>query len=31
VVAECLSVDPADRPATASEVAERLDEAASKW
>lgn len=31
VVAECLSVDPADRPATAGEVAERLDEAASKW
>jgi serine/threonine protein kinase len=31
VVAACLSVDPADRPATASEVAERLDEAASKW
>ena len=31
VVAECLSVDPTDRPATASEVAERLDEAASKW
>ncbi|HUC14914.1 MAG TPA: protein kinase [Acidimicrobiales bacterium] len=31
VVTECLSVDPADRPATASEVAERLDEAASKW
>lgn len=31
LVAECLSLDPADRPATASEVAERLDEAASKW
>ncbi|MGD0810756.1 MAG: protein kinase [Acidimicrobiales bacterium] len=31
VVADCLSVDPADRPATASEVAERLDEAAAKW
>jgi hypothetical protein len=31
VVAKCLSVDPADRPATANEVAERLDEAASKW
>jgi hypothetical protein len=31
VVAECLSVDPANRPATAGEVAERLDEAASKW
>jgi serine/threonine protein kinase len=31
VVAECLAVDPADRPATAGEVAERLDEAASKW
>jgi hypothetical protein len=31
VVAECLSVDPAGRPATAGEVAERLDEAASKW
>jgi eukaryotic-like serine/threonine-protein kinase len=31
VVAECLSVDPTDRPATANEVAERLDEAASKW
>ena len=30
VVAECLSVDPTDRPATANEVAERLDEAASK-
>jgi serine/threonine protein kinase len=30
VVAECLSVDPTDRPATADEVAERLDEAASK-
>jgi eukaryotic-like serine/threonine-protein kinase len=31
VVAECLSTDPANRPATANEVAERLDEAASKW
>jgi hypothetical protein len=31
VVARCLSVDPANRPATASEVAERLDEAAAKW
>jgi len=31
VVARCLSVDPENRPATASEVAERLDEAASKW
>ena len=31
VVAECLAVGPAGRPATASEVAERLDEAASKW
>jgi eukaryotic-like serine/threonine-protein kinase len=31
IVAECLSIDPSDRPATANEVAERLDEAASKW
>jgi serine/threonine protein kinase len=31
VVTDCLSVDPTDRPATAVEVAERLDEAASKW
>lgn len=31
VVAGCLSVDPANRPTTASEVAEHLDEAASKW
>ena len=31
VVSECLAVDPADRPSTASEVAERLDAAASKW
>jgi eukaryotic-like serine/threonine-protein kinase len=31
VVAGCLSVDPSDRPATAGEVADRLEEAASKW
>ena len=31
IVAACLSVDPANRPLTAREVAERLDEAASKW
>jgi eukaryotic-like serine/threonine-protein kinase len=31
LVASCLSVDPANRPATAKEVAERLDEAAAKW
>lgn len=31
LVAGCLSVDPANRPSTAREVADRLDEAASKW
>ena len=31
LVTACLSVDPADRPLTAREVAERLEEAASKW
>ena len=31
LVASCLSVDPADRPSTASDVADRLDEAAAKW
>lgn len=31
IVAACLSVDPANRPLTAGEVAERLDEAAAKW
>jgi eukaryotic-like serine/threonine-protein kinase len=31
LVTACLSVDPTDRPATAREVAERLEEAASKW
>ena len=31
LVAACLSVDPANRPLTAREVAERLEEAASKW
>jgi serine/threonine-protein kinase len=31
LVASCLSVDPANRPSTARDVAERLDEAASKW
>jgi eukaryotic-like serine/threonine-protein kinase len=31
IVTACLSVDPANRPLTAREVAERLDEAASKW
>jgi eukaryotic-like serine/threonine-protein kinase len=31
VVARCLAVDPTDRPATAGEVADRLDEAATNW
>jgi len=31
IVAACVSTDPANRPLTAREVAERLDEAASKW
>jgi hypothetical protein len=31
VVSRCLAVDPADRPATAGEVADRLDEAATRW
>jgi eukaryotic-like serine/threonine-protein kinase len=31
VVARCLAVDPADRPATAGEVADRLDDAATRW
>jgi serine/threonine-protein kinase len=31
LVNECLSVDPARRPATANEVANRLDEAARNW
>ena len=31
VVAGCLAIDPADRPATAAEVADRLDDAATKW
>jgi serine/threonine protein kinase len=29
LVSACLAVDPADRPATAAEVADRLDEAAA--
>lgn len=31
VVAGCLAPDPADRPATAEEVARHLDEAAANW
>jgi eukaryotic-like serine/threonine-protein kinase len=31
LVTSCLSVDPAHRPSTAKEVADRLDEAAGKW
>ena len=31
LVGACLASDPANRPATAGEVADRLDEAASKW
>ncbi len=31
LVASCLSVDPANRPSTAKDVADRLDEAAAKW
>jgi eukaryotic-like serine/threonine-protein kinase len=31
LVASCLSIDPADRPLTAREVADRLDGAAAKW
>jgi hypothetical protein len=31
LVGACLATDPANRPATAGEVADRLDEAASKW
>lgn len=31
LVTSCLSSDPADRPSTAKEVAERLDEAAAQW
>lgn len=31
LVRACLDADPANRPATASEVADRLDEAAAKW
>jgi hypothetical protein len=31
LVDSCLSTDPEARPATADEVAERLDEAAAKW
>ncbi len=31
LVASCLAVDPAVRPPTASDVANRLDEAAAKW
>ncbi len=31
VVSRCLALDPAERPRTAVEVAERLEEAASQW
>jgi len=31
VVTACLSIDPTNRPATAMEVADRLDESAAKW
>ncbi len=31
LVAGCLALDPADRPATAEEVARHLDEAAANW
>ena len=31
LVASCLAVDPTNRPQTAGEVADRLDEAATKW
>jgi serine/threonine-protein kinase len=31
VIASCLAVDPADRPATAEEVAGHLEEAAANW
>jgi eukaryotic-like serine/threonine-protein kinase len=31
VIARCLAIDPTDRPATAGEVADRLDDAAAKW
>jgi hypothetical protein len=31
LVAACLALDPADRPATAEEVARHLDEAAANW
>ncbi len=31
LVAACLSLGPADRPATAAEVADRLDQAAANW
>jgi eukaryotic-like serine/threonine-protein kinase len=31
LIASCLAIDPANRPATASEVADNLYEAAAKW
>ncbi len=31
LVSSCLAVDPADRPSTARNVADRLEEAAAKW
>jgi eukaryotic-like serine/threonine-protein kinase len=31
LIASCLSIDPADRPSTAREVADRLEEAAGTW
>lgn len=31
IVASCLSLDPIDRPATARDVADQLEDAASRW